>query len=290
MATDQDEKTTDAASGIGYSDAQMNTLSAKFDAGDKIFAADIDEVIDHFVDFVSHTHDLVDIKQKDTFGNTAGNQTVTAAGTTGGAQVTALNITRPSQGASITASDITAIVNSINSLRTHVHSWDDVTTSGGSGTPLPGNSDPGSSCFREGSLVLMADGTSKAIEDIQVGDEVIGQTSTNSVIRLKHQELDQRDMAKINDDLLDMTVSHPVLTTDGWKSFDPQTSMDIHPEMGTIGEIQMGDQLVTREADGTDSTVEVTKITRYLTIIPVYNIDVSGDDTYIVNNVIVHNK
>lgn len=71
-------------------------------------------------------------------------------------------------------------------------------------------------CFGAGSSVLLADGGTKAIEDLQVGDAVVGRGGvTNTVIALKPTTLGDRKLYTING-TLKVTADHPAMTERGW--------------------------------------------------------------------------
>ena len=71
-------------------------------------------------------------------------------------------------------------------------------------------------CFGAGSRVLLAGGGTKAIEDLQVGDKVVGRGGmTNTVIALKPTTLGDRKLYTING-TLKVTADHPAMTERGW--------------------------------------------------------------------------
>lgn len=146
-----------------------------------------------------------------------------------------------------------------------------------------------SGCFLAGSKVLMADGTSRSIEFVQLGDLVLGRDGAiNQVLELHHLPVETRDIYTINESL-ELTDSHPVLTVSGWKSFNVTASNEIHPDL-EVSELHSGDKLVKfSELLSTHEdrlrTIDIREET-----VAVYNLDVDGDDTFIVNNFVVHNK
>jgi hypothetical protein len=149
---------------------------------------------------------------------------------------------------------------------------------------------PGIGCFIAGSLITMSDGTVKTIEDVVVGEKLLGyQGVHNKVIQLWQHATHERIIFNVNDGLLETTSAHPILTTEGWKAFDPEKSMRQHPGMA-ITLLNNGDTLVKTYATGKVSEEVVTSISSTLCNVPVYNFDVSGNNTYIVNDVVVHNK
>lgn len=71
------------------------------------------------------------------------------------------------------------------------------------------------SCFLEGSLVLMADGSYKNIENIEPGDWVMGAFGTkNQVLALERPLLGSRLLFKINGEH-STTAEHPHISIDG---------------------------------------------------------------------------
>jgi hypothetical protein len=144
-------------------------------------------------------------------------------------------------------------------------------------------------CFTAGSLVTMADGSTKAIETVLVGEKVMGNKgATNTVIELKHYESTIRSIFVINN-LLETTEAHPILTTNGWKSFSPKTSANQYPEL-TITLLEIGDVLVKYNTAGMYSEEVIETITNDERDISVYNLDVDGNDTFIIHDIVVHNK
>ena len=145
-------------------------------------------------------------------------------------------------------------------------------------------------CFVAGSEVLMADFTTKSIESVIVGDLVINQSGKiNKVTKLHHYPMVDRWLYKINE-FLEMTDCHPILTSKGWKSFNPDKTREIHPDLNIVGELEMLDVLINYDQESESYTSDLTSIAKRKTLVPVFNIDVDGDDTFVVNSFVVHNK
>mgnify|MGYP000153055087 FL=1 len=151
-------------------------------------------------------------------------------------------------------------------------------------------------CFLENSMVMLEDLTSKRIADMQPGDMVIGDNGiVNQVIELRVRDQAERVMFNIND--LQTTESHPIKTSEGWKAISPEAAMAIHPDM-TITQLNVGDSLTRVNAQGVEYADEITSITAVIMNVQVYNLnvsgndtpDITGNDTYVVDNVLVHNK
>jgi hypothetical protein len=121
----QDTRNTSDVQAVGYTTAQIDTLLASFEAGDIITKAAVDAMLDYYADIHDHDHDVDDYATKDTFGNLAGDQTSVTTGEN--TQVANLNSipVDPGTNSTITASKHNEIRNAVNSLRGHVHVWDD---------------------------------------------------------------------------------------------------------------------------------------------------------------------
>lgn len=169
--------------------------------------------------------------------------------------------------------------------------------------PAVGGGGSGSgSCFPAGALVTMSDGSKKPIETIQVGDMVKPHSEynwdegANEVLDFIERESEERLIFTINAPgvSLEVTQGHPILTTDGWKAIDVYTAREIHPEMD-ISKLKVGHTLrliLLDEESGEYGPSEqiIESIIEDARDIPVYNLNVTGNDTYIVNDVAVHNK
>ena len=144
---------------------------------------------------------------------------------------------------------------------------------------------PPGCCFIAGTEITLSNGDSKNIEDIIVGDEVIGwkdgERSNGSVIALKPTILGERKLHIINELETRFTDEHPFLTEDGWKS--------IRPEDGTeYGILKVGDKINLNEEWVEIQTLSEIEGEGYDQ--PVYNFTVEDINSYIADGIIVHNK
>ncbi|HCY20841.1 TPA: hypothetical protein DIC40_03150 [Patescibacteria group bacterium] len=70
-----------------------------------------------------------------------------------------------------------------------------------------------STCFTSGTQVKTADGISKNIENIQIGDELLGQDDQiNTVIAYDRPNLGERKLYSINNGPYFVTHEHPFMT------------------------------------------------------------------------------
>ena len=139
-------------------------------------------------------------------------------------------------------------------------------------------------CFIAGTEIKLANGDSKNIEDIIVGDEVIGWKDgefANSIVsELKPTILGNRYLYNINGLKTTFTSGHPFLTKDGWKSIVPGEGTD-------YGTLKVGDII---NKDG--NWIQIKEINEIKGEFkqPVYNFSVTDIHSYIADGIVVHNK
>lgn len=134
-------------------------------------------------------------------------------------------------------------------------------------------------CFAPDTLILMANGTRKAIKDIRLGDMVMGQNEKGNrhpnivthVFDHNYREngLQIYSMLNVNDGLV-VRSEHPMFTTRG---------------LVNAGDLRVGDTLI-----GVSGNVPVSSITKGPDLPEVFNLEVYPDHTYFAGDVLVHNK
>jgi hypothetical protein len=149
-------------------------------------------------------------------------------------------------------------------------------------------------CFDAGTQILMADGQTKDIEKITIGDKVLsynestGQLEIDEVTNtiIKHNS-DDLVYIKLSDGTqLGMRAYHPLLTVDGWKSLRPElaeTLDDLHCEVPLLG---IGDVLI-----GAEKNLAIVGIENRAAVADydTYNITIAKNHNYIANGVVAHN-
>lgn len=171
----------------------------------------------------------------------------------------------------------------------------------------PGTCAPGyefQSCFTGDTLVAMADGTTKPIARVEVGDRVMGQTGINRVEAIERPRLGSRRLYSLNGGAFFVTSEHPFLTEAGWKAIDPAATAAENPSL-TVGRLTVGDRMlalagvaVPALAGGYPALEPRFEAVALGSLIgmpadpatPLYNLRLDGDHTYIANDLIVHNK
>ncbi len=163
--------------------------------------------------------------------------------------------------------------------KTYACNWIESTTVGSSG--------PFASCFIADTGVTMADGTNKNIQDVQIGDVLRGQTSNNTVLGFHQPKLGEKELYSFNGGEYFVTAEHPFMTIDGWKAFDPELAVLEHNLGIEIGQLAVGDTLITEDGNVVLETVNTKSNTPDTQL---YNFILSGDRTYYADGYLVHNK
>lgn len=156
-------------------------------------------------------------------------------------------------------------------------------------------------CFTPDTLIRMSDGTEKAIEDVNIGEEVMTVVIPNlpdedlgygiwktwsstddmsnlevSTATIKNMFFDYKDgYYNINDGLLKVTNEHPLwgYRNNKWSWY-------------TLEELLVGDKLLNYKGE----TIQVTKLEFIEGEVEVVNIDVEPLDVYFAGGILVHNK
>jgi hypothetical protein len=146
-------------------------------------------------------------------------------------------------------------------------------------------------CFVAGTQILMADGSTKNIEDVALGEIVVGKDGVrNTVLKFLRPKLGETGatLMAFNNGKPFMASDHPVYVRgQGWKSFDP--AMTYSKYSMTVGQYQVGDVVETVDGLG----FKIHSIEEYSDQDPnqtIYNFVLDGNNTYIADNLVVHNK
>lgn len=140
-------------------------------------------------------------------------------------------------------------------------------------------------CFVKDTLITMADGSRKLVQDLKEGDVVKGQTQNNTIKSLPTNTLGTRTLHAINGSNAFVTAGHPLMTKAGWKAVDPSlTSKEDHDVVTT--KLEVGDVLITFYGE-----VEVKSIETHVgdANIQIFNPKMDGDHTYYANGFLAHN-
>ena len=133
---------------------------------------------------------------------------------------------------------------------------------------------PTGTCFVSGTPILMADGSTRPIENVKVGDKILAfdektKTLKEDSVKLFFQH-DGQEYLVVNDSLK-VTPNHPVYSEGKWVE---------------IGKLPIGSKLLNSQGQAE----EITSIRLVREPVKVYNLEVNPYHTYIAGGVVVHNK
>jgi hypothetical protein len=142
------------------------------------------------------------------------------------------------------------------------------------------------SCFVADTMVTLANGVQKKIQDVKMGDILKGDTTNNKVLGFHQPTLGDNKLYAFNGGDYFVTAEHPFLTTTGWKSIDPTKTKKEHIGI-TVTPLKVGDILVTDKGLVKIKTI-ASKAAPAST--QLYNFVLDGDHTYFADGYLVHNK
>lgn len=138
-------------------------------------------------------------------------------------------------------------------------------TTGGGKPPPPGG---GSGCLIAGTQIRMANGTTKNVENIQIGDILVGYPNLSVTVReLKPNRCNEY---YIINNRLKITWEHPVM---------------VNKRLRMVKNLHIGDNMI--KYDGTSEII--TSIIIINGEIPTYNFIVDKNHLYIADDIVVHN-
>jgi hypothetical protein len=139
-------------------------------------------------------------------------------------------------------------------------------------------------CILEGTAILRADGKSLKIEDLKIGD-VLKTSKGEAAIKAINKFTQEKDtLYGLNGGVPFITEEHPLLTTSGWKSINPEIT-SVKSDLGVVGKLAIGDFVVTSSGVIEVKTFEKHELSGGVTA---YNISLEGGKSFIANDVVVH--
>ena len=147
-------------------------------------------------------------------------------------------------------------------------------------------------CFLPDTKVTMADGSLKNIQDVKIGEKVVGRNGEVSPVLGIHrpsvrQSAGGSKVYAFNGGRFFVTAEHPFLTTEGWKAINPVISKEKHPEISSIAHLKVGDTLITDHGKVVLHSITSKEVDPNTTV---YNLILGGDHTYIADGYVVHNS
>lgn len=142
----------------------------------------------------------------------------------------------------------------------------------------------GFGCFIAGTQVVLGNGSSVDIQKVKVGDVLLGAGGAkNEVLRVINVSLGNRSLYSINGGRFFVSEEHPFMTSEGWKSINPEKNSSTSPVRGRLA---VGDTLVTKEGGETIFSIEKQSDSPSTKL---YNFSLGGNHTYFADGYLVHN-
>ena len=148
---------------------------------------------------------------------------------------------------------------------------------------IPCGGGPGSGCFIARTKVKTPQGL-RNIEDIKPGEKIITSGGVEKVMKKYEINFKGKLYAFNGSDNYFVTETHPFMTLEGWKSFDPEGSRKESPGI-KVSQLKTGDTLLRK--DGSQEKLESFDWKYRET--KVYNFGVNGTNDFYANGYWVHN-
>lgn len=158
------------------------------------------------------------------------------------------------------------------------------------------------SCFIAGTRITMADGSTRPIETLRVGERVLDQHGgSNRILAIERVILGKRRLYGINDLPPFFTAEHPLLTTRGWAAISPAMTRTENPQLAVLP-LFTGMQIMCRPAPAmVTGNLALQPLPELLLVeslcwieasptTALFNLLLDGSHSYIANELIVHNK
>lgn len=158
------------------------------------------------------------------------------------------------------------------------------------------------SCFIAGTRITMADGSTRPIETLRVGEQVLDQHGgSNRILAVERVILGKRRLYGINDLPPFFTAEHPLLTTRGWAAISPAMTRTENPQLAVLP-LFTGMQIMCRPAPAMVTGNLALQPQPELLLVEslcwieaspttaLFNLLLDGSHSYIANELIVHNK
>lgn len=149
-------------------------------------------------------------------------------------------------------------------------------------------------CFVAGTMITLADGSMKKIEDVVAGDvvstfDLVSNTKTENVVNaVLSKSVNEIVEYKLdNGEVLKCTVDHPIFVEDkGWSSFNSDLSNEMYSLQTSVKQIEIGDKVKLLNGDS-----QIVDIIKHNEETIVYNLqDIENNHNFFANNILVHNR
>lgn len=161
-------------------------------------------------------------------------------------------------------------------------------------TPPPDDDDggdDGGSCFPKGTKILLANGKQKNIEEIKIGDKIMGFDGTKQISEtvLELEAPIRNHLYKLtfaDGSVLRLTKEHPLFTPSGWKSISPKDTISENPGL-SVGTLTVGEKILNIE----NNFIKIISIEYIPGKVQTYNLKkVTGFNNFYADGKLAHNK
>jgi len=149
-------------------------------------------------------------------------------------------------------------------------------------------------CFVAGTPIVMGDGTTKQIQDIELGDEVKNYNFNNEEVQvgkvLSIETPTHADIVKISfgEKKTKNTFDHPYwVVGKGWSSYKPEWTEKRY-EIETK-QLEIGDKCLEL-FENSLREIEITNLEEVINPVQTYSLEIETNHNYFANDVLVHNK
>jgi hypothetical protein len=150
-------------------------------------------------------------------------------------------------------------------------------------------------CFKAGTGILLNDGTSKNIEDVEVGDivqswnEITNKVENSKVVKLTQPVHDDMLIIGFSNGVVnENTFDHPYYVKGkGWCSYSPTLTKERYDIDTTL--LEAGDNCYYNNNSGIDE-VEVSFIKENWGEVQTYIFELDNNHTFFANGILTHNK
>jgi hypothetical protein len=132
----------------------------------------------------------------------------------------------------------------------------------------------------------MADWSKKNIQEVEIGDVLKWETSNNTVLAFHRPLKSEWVIYGFNGEKAFVTAEHPFMTTEWWKSIDPDKTKQENIGI-TVTQLEVWDILITENGSKSIKSIESKQVPETT---PLYNFILDWDHTYIADGYLVHNK
>lgn len=142
----------------------------------------------------------------------------------------------------------------------------------------------GGGCFIAGTKVRLSDNSIKNIEEVDFDENLLTSAEPQAVLKKYVIPYTGLVYAFNGDENYFVTPTHPFMTTEGWKSLDPEGTKRESPGL-EVTKLSLGDTFIMKD----NQTKNLTQLDSKEISTTVYNFGVNGTHEFYADDYLVHN-